>query len=143
MIRLMTIDDIDQVVRLEKLVFNETLGDVFLYNEISINPLSKYYVYEENEQVVSYIGLRIYDNEAEVMNFLVDPNYRNEGYGTKIMNYVLNDLEAMKVDSITLEVRKSNKVAQNFYYKNGFSKISVKKNYYANNEDAYFLKKEV
>ena len=40
-----------------------------------------------------------------------------------------------------LEVRKSNISAQKLYEKNGFKKISVRKNYYDNIEDAFIYLK--
>ena len=46
----------------------------------------------------------------------------------------------MEIDVITLEVRFSNRVAQNLYSKYGFNKVGVRKNYYSNDrEDAVIM----
>ena len=45
---------------------------------------------------------------------------------------------------IFLEVRESNQVAINFYKKNKFNQISIRKNYYSEpNENAIIMKLEV
>ena len=45
--------------------------------------------------------------------------------------------------SITLEVRVSNEPAINLYKKRGFSTVCVKKGYYKDGEDAYYMMKGV
>ena len=46
------------------------------------------------------------------------------------------------VKKITLEVRASNIKGINFYTKNGFKQVGVRKKYYKNGEDALLLLKE-
>lgn len=140
MIRPMTLNDILDITKLETKVFKETLGSTFFDNELNLNPFAKYYVYEINKEIIGYIGSRVYDDSIEIMNFLINPNYQRQGFGKELLDHLLNSFNDIKL--VTLEVRKSNKQAITFYNKNGFVLDHVKKHYY-NNEDAYFLVKEV
>lgn len=143
MIRLMHSDDIFKVERLEQKVLKETLGASFFDQELNLNPFAYYYVFEHNKEIIGYIGLRVYDDSCEVLNFVIASHYQRMGNGQKLFDYILEELKIKQVKTITLEVRKSNKQALNFYYKNDFNKLNVRKKYYDNNEDALVLIKEV
>ena len=69
MIRKAIVNDINYLVKIEKKVFTESLGESFLYDEFLLNPFAHYFVYEVNKEVVGYIGFRAIDEHAEVMNF--------------------------------------------------------------------------
>jgi ribosomal-protein-alanine N-acetyltransferase len=142
MIRKAIVNDINYLVKIEKKVFTESLGESFLYDEFLLNPFAHYFVYEVNKEVVGYIGFRAIDEHAEVMNFCMDPEYQGQGLGTELFNYSVDFLQSIGVKSMLLEVRKSNKKAQAFYERFGFVKSHVRKNYYKT-EDAYVLIKEV
>lgn len=136
-------DDIFEVERLEKRVLKETLGASFFDQELNLNPFAYYYVYEHNKEIIGYIGLRIYDDICEVINFVIASLYQRQGYGQLIFDYILEEAKKRLVKTISLEVRKSNKQALNFYYKNDFYKENVRKKYYDNNEDALVLIRDV
>ncbi|MDY0295066.1 MAG: ribosomal protein S18-alanine N-acetyltransferase [Acholeplasmataceae bacterium] len=140
-IRKATIEDIISIVNIEKNVFNETLGESFLYDELSINPFSRMYVIEKEHQVIAFLGLRV-DELAEVMNFAVQPSFQHQGYGSMLLSHALEELKKEHVKTLSLEVRESNIKAQKFYQKFGFH-ISHKRKAYYQNEDAIVYVKEV
>ena len=142
MIRKAEVRDIFYIAKLEKRVFKNSLGEKFLLQELTDNPFSFYFVYEKEKVVVGYIGFRVYDDQAEMMNFLIDPDYQNEGLGSELLSFCLNELHQKQVKLISLEVRKSNKKAQYIYEKFGFKLSHIRKKYYEN-EDGYVLVKEV
>lgn len=142
MIRKTEVKDIFYITKIEKKVFKTTLGEKFLLQELTDNPFSHYFVYEKEKVVIGYIGFRIIDDQAEMMNFVIDPDYQNEGLGSELLEYSLNYLQEKHVRTITLEVRKSNKKAQYVYEKYGFKISHIRKKYYEN-EDGYVLVKEV
>lgn len=142
MIRKAEIKDIFYISKIEKKAFKVTLGEKFLLQELTDNPFGYYFVYEIEKVVIGYIGFRVVDDLAEMMNFVIDPDYQNEGLGSKILDYSLDFLKEKNVRFITLEVRKSNKRAQHLYEKYGFKISHIRKKYYEN-EDGYVLVKEV
>lgn len=142
MIRKATPNDIVHIVNLENKVFTQTLGETFLYDEFMLNPFSHYFVIEEHNQFIGYIGFRAFDENSEMMNFAIDPEHQHQGYGSKLLLFGLEHLNSLGVKTLVLEVRKSNKNAQQFYEKFGFTQSHIRKNYYEK-EDAIVYIKEV
>ncbi len=142
MIRKATVNDVKYLVRIEKKVFTQSLGESFLYDELLLNPFAHYFVFELNKEVIGYVGYRAIDTNAEMMNFCLDPEYHGQGFGTELLTYSIDFLKGLGVDKLLLEVRKSNHQAQSIYEKLGFKKSHIRKNYYQT-EDAYVYIKEV
>lgn len=140
-IRRAKLDDIPTIVKLEQTVFKESLGESFLYDELSLNPFARMYVIEDEQGFVGYMGLRV-DDQADMMNFAVVPEKQRQGYGKTLLLHVLNELQKEGIKQLTLEVRESNIKAQKLYEACGFKKSHIRKNYYPN-EDAIVYLKEV
>lgn len=132
-------EDIKKVVYLEETFLGETLGEEMLESELGSN-VTKFYVATLNEEVVGYIGRYEFLGEVEILNFVVDEIHQRKGIGQLLFNQVEQDVQ--NLNKMTLEVRESNTKAINFYLKNGFKQISVRKHYYKNGEDAKVLIKE-
>lgn len=133
--------DIKKVVELEEKYLLESLGEKLLASELSEkNNGVSFYVIENDDVVIGYIGRYYFFQEAEVLNFVVDESYQRQGYGQKLFDKMVEDMKDVK--KITLEVRASNIKGINFYTKNGFKQVGVRKKYYKNGEDALLLLKE-
>lgn len=144
-IRLLEIQDIKKVVELEETYLFETLGEEMLKSELARIDQNKvegvrFYVITLDDQVIGYIGRSYFLEEAEVLNFVIDGSFQHQGFGQLLFDYMIEKMPGVK--KITLEVRKSNQKAINFYKKNGFQEIFVRKAYYKNGEDAILLLKE-
>jgi len=87
-----------------------------------------------NSEIIGFIVFNIAADESNILNICINPKYQRLGFGTLLVRKTLNH-----VNNIYLEVRASNTPAINFYNKLGFKKISVRKNYYKN-EDAIILR---
>ncbi len=140
LIRPMELKDIDEVIEGEEKVFGHSLGKDFFISELEINPFSEYLVLEINKHVKGYVGLHITDS-VEVIDLYVDPKYQGMGFGSMIMDFVIQICEASNAKNITLEVRKSNEKAINLYTKYGLKEVNVRKAYYDNGEDALLLER--
>ena len=140
-VRKMEFRDIKKVVELEEKYLLESLGEKLLASELSEkNNGVSFYVIENDDVVIGYIGRYYFFQEAEVLNFVVDESYQRQGYGQKLFDKMVKDMKDVK--RITLEVRASNIKGINFYTKNGFKQVGVRKKYYKNGEDALLLLKE-
>ena len=140
-VRKMEFRDIKKVVELEEKHLLESLGEKLLASELSEkNNGVSFYVIENDDVVIGYIGRYYFFQEAEVLNFVVDESYQRQGYGQKLFDKMVEDMKDVK--KITLEVRASNIKGINFYTKNGFKQVGVRKKYYKNGEDALLLLKE-
>ena len=138
-IRRLIKSDILPIVRLEEMYLGETFGEEMLEAELDSN-IAKFYTILEDDKVIGYIGCYVYIGDIEVLNFVIDEAYQRKGYGQMLFDYMVN--ETGQVRSITLEVRRSNEKGKNFYFKNGFKEVGVRKEYYKNKEDALVLLKE-
>ncbi|MFA5560327.1 MAG: ribosomal protein S18-alanine N-acetyltransferase [Acholeplasmataceae bacterium] len=140
MIKRATVDDIYDIHNLEKRVFPQPLDLEFLYDELAINPFAKYYVYEQNKKIVGYLGYRVIDDTAEMMNFIVDPKHQKQGIGKTLISDTIDELIKQGVKMITLEVRKSNKIAIKLYESVGFKRSHIRRNYYQTEDGLVYLK---
>lgn len=141
MIRPLLEKDIKKIVYLEEKIFGETLGYEMIHHELA-TPLVWFLVIEEKE-VIGYIGGYFYDGVGEIINFLIDDIYQHQGYGTLLFNSLVEKAKINNIKQITLEVKRSNIKGINFYKKNNFKEISVRKHYYKDGEDAIVMMKEI
>jgi ribosomal-protein-alanine N-acetyltransferase len=123
--------DIPQVVDIERRSFSFPKPEsIFREDE------HKYLVARDENKIAGYIGIEKILDETHIINMAVDPNYRQQGIGKRLMQHVLND-----EDVFFLEVRVSNDKAKAIYEKYGFKVINVRKGYYADGEDAYVMRR--
>jgi len=78
---------------------------------------------------------------ARILMLAVLPEFRGRTLGKKLMNRLYGICLERGLDSIILEVRKSNKEAVVFYEHEGFSVYGEIKNFYSNGEDAFKMMK--
>lgn len=142
-IELMKFDDIKNVIEVENKSFTIPWHEESFVQELT-NNIALYLVAKVEEKAVGYVGVWKILNEGHITNVAVHPDYRNNGIGKALVSELL--LLCMKdgIDSFTLEVRKSNIVAQKLYKELGFEESGVRKKYYSdNNEDAIIMWKSV
>ena len=71
---------------------------------------------------------------------------RRQGVGDFMIDILLKRMKLFELKTALLEVRRSNKLAHDFYRKNGFQELSVRKDYYQTKngrEDAIIMHLEV
>lgn len=95
-----------------------------------------------NKEIIATAGINILVDNADITMVLTQKNYQNLGIATSLLNNIIQECKKLKLNNIFLEVRKSNTIAIQLYEKLGFKKISERKKYYDNEEDAliYILK---
>jgi ribosomal-protein-alanine N-acetyltransferase len=97
-------------------------------------------VHSANGKIAGYCLYNIVEEQADLLSIAVHPFYRRQGFAFKMLESMIKDCFAHQVKEIFLEVAPSNTSALNLYAAFGFEKISVRKNYYEN-EDAFILRK--
>lgn len=108
------------------------------------NELSNYIkVYVINNKIIGFIDYSILFERAELNYIYVFDEYKKQGYASKLMGYMLNDLKDNSVLSITLEVNVNNEKAINLYKKMDFIVVNKRINYYKNGEDGLLMYREV
>ena len=131
------IDYIEQIFNLEKEIFKSSAFSKSYLNTLIKGDNSFIYVYLIDDKVCGYLMILDSIDVYEILAIAAVEEYRNKGIAQEL-------LDKIKTKDIFLEVRESNQIAINFYKKNNFKEISVRKNYYSEpNENAIIMKLEV
>jgi ribosomal-protein-alanine N-acetyltransferase len=97
-------------------------------------------------QIVGYGVMSLGAGEAHVLNVCVRDEFRNLGFGRRLMEHLLERAAAAGVHEAFLEVRPSNLSAIRLYQRLGFEQIGIRRGYYQapdGREDAIVLKLEL
>ena len=140
MIKKLTSNDInyiEQIFNLEKEIFiNSAFNKSYMETLIKADN-SFIYTYIIDDKVCGYLMVLDSIDVYEILAIATIEKYRNKGIAQEL-------LDKIKTKDIFLEVRESNQVAINFYKKNRFKEISIRKNYYSEpTENAVIMKLEV
>ena len=140
MIRKLAINDVDyieQIFNLEKEIFKNSAFNKSYIETLIKGDNSFIYIYLIEDKICGYLIVLDSIDVYEILAIATIEEYRNKGIAQKL-------LDKIKTKDIFLEVRESNQVAINFYKKNKFKEISVRKNYYSEpTENAIIMKLEV
>ncbi len=93
-----------------------------------------------NNELKGFLQVITLKNEIDIINIVVDINYRQKGAAKELMNYLFRMHRELNVKYF-LEVAFSNQTAISLYYKLGFIKIGTRKKYYQE-KDAWRMMKE-
>ncbi|MCB5258167.1 MAG: ribosomal protein S18-alanine N-acetyltransferase [Candidatus Cloacimonadaceae bacterium] len=139
-IRAMQASDLDEVVRIENLVFHSPWPQQAFMEA----PYTYFWVICEDEVLQGYIIYHTVLDEGIILNFAIDPKFQHQGLGTRLLNETLKILIDSGIRTFFLDVRASNLIAQNLYKKFDFHPIGKRKNYYSEPiEDAIVMVKYI
>lgn len=138
-IRRMERGDVERISQLEEETFSMPWSrDAFL--EMIEKEDARYYVAEADGEVVGGCGVLMIAGEGDITNVVIDKNYRNQGIGTKMLQYLIEDGYKNGLTAFTLEVRVSNESAIRLYEKLGFFSEGIRPNFYEKpTEDAMIM----
>ena len=140
MIKKLTSNDInyiEQIFNLEKEIFINSAFNKGYIETLIKGDNSFIYIYLIEDKICGYLMVLDSIDVYEILAIATVEEYRNKGIAQEL-------LDKIKTKDIFLEVRESNQVAINFYKKNKFNQISIRKNYYSEpNENAIIMKLEV
>ncbi|WLD93688.1 ribosomal protein S18-alanine N-acetyltransferase [Alkalihalobacillus sp. AL-G] len=138
--RVMTLEDLEAILKIEHTSFPNPWSRTAFYNEVVNNQFATYLLLEIDGQVIGYCGIWIIIDEAHITNIAILPEYRGKNYGEALFRKAIDEARRHGAKTMTLEVRLSNRVAQNMYRKFGFENGGIRKNYYTDNgEDALVM----
>lgn len=90
-------------------------------------------------QLVAYISVYHAAGELEILNIAVDPVYRRQGHGKKLLRMMLQVARKMGIERAVLEVRTSNIPALALYQGLGFEKVGTRLGYYADTGESALI----
>ena len=130
MIRQLSKEDIDCVLKIEKENFNNPwIKDQFIrcYKQPLIF-LS--YVYCKSYRVIGYFISEIIIDEVHLHKIAVEKKYQNNKVGLKLIEYMIKYSKMNRKVKICLEVDSTNTPALNLYANSGFIEVGKRQNYY-------------
>lgn len=128
------------VVKIEAQVYPRPWSHSLFVSELALRSTRAYFVARVGREVVGYAGLMMSTTDGHITTIAVDPDWHRHGVGTRLLLTLAREAIARDATALTLEVRLSNKGAQDMYRRFGFTPVGVRKGYYADTgEDALVM----
>ncbi len=144
-LRSLDLSDLPAVIAIEQQSFPSPTQEKTYRYELSENQLAHYQALTllragGNEQLLGYAGYWLIADEIHMIIIAIDPQRRGCGLGELLLLNMLNLAYDQQAALVTLEVRDSNRVAQELYQKYGFELVGRRKQYYKDTgEDALLM----
>jgi ribosomal-protein-alanine N-acetyltransferase len=81
-------------------------------------------------ELVGYFILMVAAGEAHLLNLSIAARHQRRGHGTALLRQAASIARERGAHNVFLEVRPSNRAAQDLYTRFGFRKIAVRRDYY-------------
>ncbi len=133
--------------------------DIDLCYELDSNTISlwtkKQWANEFKKEGIKVFGLLLEDlivgicvfhvviDEAQINYFVINQKFRNKGFGSCLMSFLIKQCEELNIKKLFLEVSQSNVNAEKFYSRFDFSTVGLRRNYYKNGSDALLKEKKL
>jgi len=131
--------DVSSISKLNRKFFHEKERD---WKGLISSKKSEMFILEFDKAIVGFTGIKYcsWNNTAHVIDIFVHPDYRNRGYGTNLVKFLLKYLKNKKYRTLIAEAPSLNPVLK-LYLKNGFRVCGFNDHYYFNKgkEIAIFL----
>ena len=137
-LRLATVIDLPAILAIEQASFPLPWKEEAFRSELR-NPCSQLWVAEEETHIIGYACAWFIHDEGQIVNVAVLPQYRRYGVGKTLTQHIVQEAKIRGVRTLSLEVRKSNHAAVELYKAFGFQTVTIRKQYYENNEDALLM----
>ena len=139
----MGLDDLPAVQAIERAAFSAPWPANAYRTELETNKLAHYLVVRVGDEIAGFAGLWLMVDEAHVTTFAIDPAWRRNHLGERLLIALLDLALDRRATEATLEVRLSNLPARRLYEKYGFRPVGIRPRYYSdNNEDALIMTTE-
>lgn len=132
-------DDLGSILAIERRVFPDPWSYKMFAEQIDLAQIYSLVVARLDNEITGYSGLLNIGDEGHITNLAVKPEKQSKGIGKSLVYFVLDLARKSGVESISLEVRTTNKKAQKLYSSFGFEAVNVRKNYYSYEDDALVM----
>ena len=142
-VRPMTEADVAAVTRIESRVFpNPWSAETFASLIDRSSSGARLWVVESaTAGVMGYAVLWCILDQGELANIAVAPERRGEGHAVRLLRHALDDAKELGVETVYLEVRRSNARAAELYRGFGFEDVGIRRGYYTRpREDAHVMR---
>ena len=138
-IRVARVADLPFVHEVEARSFREPYPSSLITTLHARHPRT-FLVAEREGRVVGYVIASTFNARAHLVSIAVAPDARRQNVGHALIRRLLQLLEDMQVQTVRLEVRRSNKIAQQFYERHGFQYSHTVEGYYPDEDGLVYIK---
>jgi len=149
LIRRCNLDDLDGVIEVNEKELPEDYP-YFFYKSILDNFSESFLIAQNSSgKTVGYIMWRVektpsldslrYTSKGHLVSIAVSKDYRKKGIAKSLLSNSMVAVKKYKIHEYVLEVRVSNYNAVKLYEQFNFQIGNIKKNYYRDGENAYFM----
>jgi ribosomal protein S18 acetylase RimI-like enzyme len=142
--------DLEAIIRLWK----QNIKTVNTASDIAdlFHPFAQYYFVavpalgtadEPEKKLIGFVGGAVRAGHGHISGIAVDPEHRRRKVGEALIRVIEHEFCTAAFDTVTLEVRISNRDAIRFYERQGYQLAYTVKRYYADGEDAFVYAKEI
>ncbi len=141
------IEDVEALVDLERRCHSHPWTARHFLDEIESEPRGRVLLLRSTWEpgdpargLVGYCAYQAVADEMHLLNVVVSPDHRRRGLGRLLVERALGAAVRRGVETVFLEVRRSNDEARGLYERFGFATVAVRRDYYEDpREDALVL----
>ena len=136
----MTMADLPAVREIDRLSFPTPARKGLFEHELGQNNMAHYQVLGAANDLVGFAGFWVIADEIHISSIATHPKWRGRGLGELLLLNLLFQAYTLPANMVTLEVRRSNQVAQALYCKYQFEEVGTRPRYYRDTgEDALLM----
>lgn len=141
---LSTAEEIDDILAVEAASFSNPWTRDMYVAELDNRGVAHFLLArDETRRMIGFCSFWLVLDELHINNLAVLPDVRRKGVATALLGRTLAEGRRRGAKRATLEVRRSNEIAQRLYERFGFFVSGVRKGYYTHpSEDALVLWKD-
>ena len=142
--RRMTPDDLEQVMRVEREVYEFPWTERIFRDCIRVGYFCWLALHEQT--VIGHAVISVVADESHMLNLSIARAHQRKGCGRQFVEFLVNEARRHGAQTMLLEVRPSNQAAINCYNSAGFNEVGARKDYYpaqGGREDALLLARHI
>ncbi len=142
--RRMTLADVEQVIKVEQDVYQFPWTERIFKDCIRVG--YQCWLATNSDNLVGHAVISVTSGESHILNLSIAGCHQRKGYGSRFIEFLVRQAQALDAETMLLEVRPSNTAAINCYNAAGFNEIGSRKDYYpaANGrEDALLFARQI
>ena len=126
--RRMTLDDVGQVMKIEREVYEFPWTERIFKDCIRVG--YQCWMALQRQRVVGHAVISVTAGESHILNLSIGKAYQRQGFGRRFIEFLVDEARARDAATMLLEVRPSNTAAISCYNSAGFNEIGSRKDYY-------------
>jgi len=137
-VRIARLTDLNEIYNIEKTSFDSERQMTYASLKHSLQAKQqRVFVGEIDSIIVGYAIIFLYKDSRRIYSLAIDRNYRSQGLGKKLMNYIIDSIKKENINKLSLEADATNLPLIKFYESFGFRTIKELKDYYGQNQPAF------